>query len=173
MRIFVLSFFIAVLGLGACSSRVNPVNWGKQNKQDYAQTAPQEVNPLIPKNPQRSLWSRITGAEEDIYQGKPIDQVTSVKLEPIPGGAILRASGISIFQGFYDVQLTPENDDILPEGGVLSFRLEGLIPYEGMRGGPENLRTVTAGFRLTQKEITRAKIIRVEGITNAQSVGRR
>lgn len=173
MRILTTSLLVATLGLTACNSRINPVNWGRGTQSvPTSQTAPEEINPLIPENPRGNILTSLTNPE-DVYLGIPIDQVTSVVIESVPGGAIVRATGVADYQGFYDVQLTPANIDVLPEDGVLTFRLEGIYPEEAVRGGPAQLRTVTVGVKLTDNQLAETNVIRVEARLNAQTTTRR
>lgn len=173
MRIVTTSLLVATLALMACNSRVNPGNWGKSGQPLVVdQTEPEEINPLVPENPRTNILSSLTNPEEE-YLGVPVDQISSVIVESMPGGAIIRVTGISDVQGLYDVRLTPANDDEEPVDGVLTYTLEGVYVEEAVRGGPEQLRTVVAGVRVTDNQLAEAKVIRVEGRLNTQSTSRR
>lgn len=173
MRILTTSLLVATLGLTACNSRINPVNWGSGNQAvSTSQTAPEEINPLIPENPRRNILSSLTNPDVE-YLGTPIEQVTEVVVESVPGGAILVATGVSSIQGIYDVRLTPSNIDAVAEDGVLTFRLEGIYPEGAPRGGPERLRAVNVGVKLTDNQLADTRVIRVEARQNAQTTRRR
>lgn len=173
MRVLTVTLLTAALILSACAavrdSRVNPFNWfGRGQSEPVVQTTAEEVNPLIPNRNERRF--RIFGRNtNEVYLGTPIDQVSSLVVERVPGGAMIRASGISPFQGAYDVRLTPANDDELPVDGVLTYRLEVVQPSRARRGGPERVRTVTAARRVTDNQLAGVRTIRVEGVRNAQS----
>lgn len=173
MRILTTSLLVATLGLTACNSRVNPANWGRSSQPVSAtQQTPGEVNPLIPEDNRQNLFGGLINPEVE-YLGTPIDQVTQVVVESVPGGAIVRATGVASVQGVYEVQLTPSNIDAVAEDGVLTFRLEAVYPEGAVRGGPERLRTVNAGVRLTDNQLADTRVIRIEGRQNAQTTRRR
>ena len=158
----------ATLTLGACGmvreSRVNPFNWFGQSRSEPVQQV-ENTNPLIPKS--GGLFSRAR-ADEAVYNGRPFEQVTDLTVERIPGGAIIRATGLAARQGIYAVQLTPENEAELPVDGVLTYRLEGIRPSKPTPIGSKPTREVTAARKLTDQQLAGVQRIRVEGQLNAQ-----
>jgi hypothetical protein len=94
--------------------------------------------------------------------------VTDLTVERIPGGAIIRATGLAARQGIYAVQLTPENEAELPVDGVLTYRLEGIRPSKPTPIGSKPTREVTAARKLTDQQLAGVQRIRVEGQLNAQ-----
>jgi hypothetical protein len=177
MRILTTSLLVATMTLTACGavrdSRVNPLNWfGRSQSEPVQTTAPEEINPLIPKTERRGLFAS-TRDSVTVYLGTPIDQVSDVVIERIPGGAIVRATGVSDVLGLYEVRLTPTNEDDVAVDGVLTYRLEGVRPARVVRGGTERMRTVTAARRITDNQLARSRVIRVEGLRNAQTTTRR
>ncbi|MDF3413570.1 hypothetical protein HKX54_03815 [Sulfitobacter sp. M57] len=168
MRKTIPLLLAATLGLGACSaisqSRVNPVNWfGKSRAVPVEQV--ENTNPLIPQS--GGLFSN-DRAKEAIYDGRPFDQVTDLKIERVPGGAIIRATGLAARQGIYAVQLTPENEEELPVDGVLTYRLEGIRPTAQTAIGTKPTREVIAARHVTDQQLAGVRRIRVEGQRNAQ-----
>ena len=158
----------ATLAVGACAtvrdSRVNPFNWfGQSRSEPVAQTA--NTNPLIPQG--GGLFSR-QRATEAVYLGRPFEQVTDLTIERIPGGAIIRATGLAARQGIYAVQLTPENEEEVPVDGVLTYRLEGVRPNAATPVGTVPTREVIAARRVTDQQLRGVNRIRVEGQLNAQ-----
>lgn len=186
MRILTIFFLVATLTLSACTpigeSRLNPFNWsggggsgevvGDAVPASQTQTLNEEPNPLIPE--QRTGVFRATLKSVNAYLGTPIDQVSALVIEPVPGGAILRATGITQVQGVYNLRLTPTNlDDVADENGVLTYRIEGVRPARAVQGGPERLRTVMVARHLTDKQLEDARVIRVQARRNAQETTRR
>lgn len=169
MRIPLSVILATSLVLGGCAtirdSRVNPFNWfGTSESVPIEET--ENTNPLIPRGG-GGLFARAR-EENAVYQGTPFDQVTNVTVERIPGGAIIRATGLVERQGVYQVQLTPENDDELPVDGVLTYRLEGVRPARATPVGTRATREFTAGRQLTDQQLAVVRQIRVEGLRNAQ-----
>lgn len=158
----------ATLTLGACGmvreSRVNPFNWFGQSRSEPVQQV-ENTNPLIPKS--GGLFSRAR-TDEAVYIGRPFEQVTDLTVERIPGGAIIRATGLAARQGIYAVQLTPKNEAELPVDGVLTYRLEGIRPSKPTPIGSKPTREVTAARKLTDQQLAGVQRIRVEGQLNAQ-----
>lgn len=178
MRILTISLLVATMTLTACGavreSRVNPLNWfGGSRSTPVQQKTAEETNPLIPQTTRGGLFSSARDAARE-YLGTPIDQVSGLVIERVPGGGIIRVTGISEVLGIYDVRLTPADDnEEVDEDGVLTYRLEGVRPARVVRGGTERQRTVTAARRLTDNQLAEARVIRVEGRLNAQTTSRR
>ena len=158
----------ATLVLGACASvresSVNPLNWFGQSRSEPVATV-ENTNPLIPKK--GGLFSNKRKADA-IYNGRPFEQVTNLVIERIPGGAIVRATGLAARQGIYSVRLTPANEDETPVDGVLTYRLEGIRPTAQTAIGSKPTREVIAARPLTDQQLAGVRRIRVEGQLNAQ-----
>ena len=123
MRKTFSALLLSTLVLTGCAtvrdSRVNPFNWfGKARSAPIAQSSAQ-ANPLIPQT--SSIFSRKRNSNA-VYNGRPVDQITDLTIERVPGGILLRATGLAARQGLYDVQLVPQNKDELPVDGVLTYR---------------------------------------------------
>ncbi|MEX3315318.1 hypothetical protein [Sulfitobacter sp. PS-8MA] len=166
MRKTFMALSASTLLLSACGfsdSRANPMNWFGPSR-TVAMDAETRSNPLIPQR--RGLFAQ-RRAEVSTYAGRPIEQITDLTVEPVPGGAIVRATGLAARQGIYSVQLTPANSDELPVNGVLTYRLEGVRPDRATRQGSQPTREVIAGRRLTDQDLRGVREIQVEGQTNA------
>jgi hypothetical protein len=157
MRKTTLVLLISSLALGACGSaqgsRLNPFNWFGGDQAEAP--APASTNPLIPKT-REGLFS--SSDDKDAYLGTPVDQITDLVIEAVPGGAIIRASGTAQGSALYDVQLTPDADG--PQDGVLSLRLEAR-KRPGLPSGE-----VTAALRLSDRQLAGVRIIRVSALQN-------
>ena len=173
MRPFVSVMLCGALFLGGCGfgqSRLNPVNWFGSTQEESVQTATaEEINPLIPE---RSGMFQRSRARVAVYQGTPVEAVSSLVIERVPGGAIIRASGIAASADVFDVQLTAANDEE-PVDGVLTYRLEGVSPSPARVIGNARQREVIAARSLTDQQLAGVRTIRVEARTNAQSSRRR
>lgn len=178
MRLTLPALLVATLTLSACAavrdSRVNPVNWfGNSRSGPVVQAETQEeTNPLIPQNTRAGLFASLRDQTE-LYVGTPIDQVTDLVIERVPGGAIVRATGIVDQDRVYDVRLTTDSDENKPVDGVLTYQLRGIHEQRVTRTLSQRVRTVTAARRLTDQELEEIRVIRVEGRRNAQSTTRR
>lgn len=160
-----LALTVALTACGSIrDSRVNPFNWFGQADSEPVAAREVNTNPLIPTG--GGLFSRAR-AEEDIYLGQPFEQITDLTIERVPGGAIIRATGLAARQGLYAVQLTPENEDETPVDGVLTYRLEGVRPSRATPAGPVPTREVIAARSVTDQQLRGVSRIRVEGQQNA------
>ena len=160
------------LVLSACGeSRLNPFNWFGNSRE----TVPVENasdNPLIPQNDRGGLFSlRAAREAAAVYRGQPVDRVTSLVIEQVPGGAIVRSEGLSRVQNSYDVRLTLV--DAGAESGSLTYRLEAVIPENAIQGGSERQRSVIAAASLTDQQLSGVRVIRVQGLENAREASRR
>ena len=168
MRKTLLALMASTLLVSACGmvrdSRVNPLNWFGRAEPAAVSASEAEANPLIPTR--RGLFARIREPEAD-YEGRPFEQVTDLTVEPVPGGAIVRATGLAARQGIYSVRLTPENEEELPVNGVLTYRLEGVRPDRPTPQGSKATREVIAARHLTTQDLQGVREIRVEGQLNA------
>lgn len=177
MRLLTTTILVTTLTVSACGvirdSRVNPFNWfGRSQSEDIRPDPRAATNPLIPVNERGGLFSSVR-EETEAYFGQPVDQITDLVIERVPGGAIVRASGISDFDGPYGVRLTPTSEDGEAVDGVMTYRLEAERPRRTGRVTSQRVRTVTAAARLSDQELAQISTIRVEGARNAQSTRRR
>ncbi len=177
MRLLTTTLLVSTLTLSACGvvrdSRLNPFNWFGRSQSETVQRDPRaETNPLIPVNDRGGLFSSVRDQVE-VYTGRPVDQISDLVIERVPGGAIVRATGISSYDGPYGVRLTPTTEDSEPVDGVLTYRLEAEQPRDARRTTTQAVRTVTAAVRLSDQELAQIRVIRVEGERNAQSTSRR
>lgn len=168
MRKTFSALLVSTLVLTGCAtvrdSRVNPFNWfGNARSEPLTQTEV-NTNPLIPSKVGLFASAR---AKQAVYTGQPFDQVTDLTIERVPGGAIVRVTGLAARQGIYDVRLTPENEGELPVDGVLTYRLEGVSPATNTAVGQQPTREVVAARKLTNQDLAGVRSIRVEGERNA------
>ena len=105
MRKTITLLLAASLVLSACAtirdSRVNPLNWFGQSRSERVER-PESTNPLIPRR--GGLFSRDN--REEVYDGRPFEQVTDLTVERVPGGAILRATGNDFLRAMEGVVIT-------------------------------------------------------------------
>lgn len=167
MRKTLTILLVSTLTLTACGvvrdSRVNPFNWFGKARSETVDTET-NTNPLIPKG--GGLFSRAR-ATDAVYLGRPFEQITHMTVERIPGGAIIRATGLAARQGIYAVQLTPANEAEEPVDGVLTYRLEGIRPSRATPVGTKPTREVTAARQITDQQLRGVRRIRIEGQNNA------
>ena len=164
---------VVVALVSGCSgfrdSRANPVNWfggGRTGPAPVAQD-PSAANPLIPAE-RPGLFGRADDLAA-IDLSTPITQITELRAERIPGGVIVRASGVDPVQGAYNVFLRRVQDS---PSGVLAFSLQRELPSRPQAGGSDFSRTVTAAIRLTDQDLEGIRQIRVEGQQNALTTRR-
>jgi hypothetical protein len=176
MRLLMTTLMISTLTLSACGfrdSRANPANWfGNSRSQPVDIDQNVDTNPLIPQNESAGLFSSFSD-QTDLYTGTPIDQVTELVIERVPGGAVVRATGVSDYDGPFGVRLTPTSDVSDPTDGIMSYTFEAERPRDAGRTTSTRVRTVTAAVRLTDKQLARIKTIRVDAARNAQTTARR
>lgn len=137
------------LGLGACGqSKLNPFNWFGHGPQQGTAVAV-----FTPPVDPRGL----------------VAQVMALKVEPYPGGAIVRATGVPPTQGFWNASLVE-----LPYDGkghiVFEFRISR--PLTPNPAGTQPSREVTVATNLTDYKLQDINAIEVRSATNAMSAHR-
>ncbi|GAB1364129.1 hypothetical protein MASR1M32_33650 [Rhodobacter sp.] len=139
------------LGLAACGgfrdSKMNPFNWFGRS---------QEVEKVaLPAAPvdRRGL----------------VQQVLTLNIEEVPGGAIVRATGLPPTQGYWSAELVAQPVD---EHGrlVLDFRV--FPPVEAMRSGTQPSREVVVALYLSNYKLDSIREIVVQGEANARAARR-
>ena len=148
MRLPLTAAMIALTVLAACGglrdSRLNPLNWfGRSRPAEQVQTAaaPTDARALV-------------------------DQVISMAVEPFPGGAIIRATGLPPTQGYWEAELVAQP---LDENGVLvlDFRIFPPITAAGVVN--QQSREVTVAYSLSDIKLQGIAEIVVQGAGNARS----
>jgi len=149
MRLSLTLALTAVMVLTACGSmresRLNPLNWfgGSREAQadEFGVPAKIEARPLV-------------------------DQVVSMSVEQTPYGAIVRATGLSPSQGYYDAELVARP---LDENGVLVYDFRLMPPPGPTPAGAPRTREVTMAAHLSKIKLASISEIVVQGAQNARS----
>ncbi|MBI1171246.1 hypothetical protein GC209_07575 [bacterium] len=139
------------LGLAGCGlgkSRLNPLNWFGHH--------PRQGTPVA-------------------FYTPPVDprglvaQVITLKVEPYPGGALVRATGVPPTQGFWNASLVEVPDD---KAGQLVFEFRIAPPKTPAPAGTQPSREVTVATSLTDYKLQDVRAIEVRGAQNAMSAHR-
>lgn len=134
---------------GASESRLNPLNW-------FGRSQTVEVSSDVARQTDgRSL----------------ISQVVALRAEPVPGGAILRATGVPPRQGYFNGELVAINGEG-PRNGVLAYEFRIASPGTQTRVGPAQSREVIVGRFVSEQTLQGVRQIRVQGASNALVVRR-
>lgn len=164
MRKFLPVILIASLGLAGCGyvrdSRLNPFNWfgnAESRPVSRSEAEAERTNPLIPR---RSALA----APEEVDMRTRIPTLESLVIERMPGGAILRVTGISALLGAHDVELRPVSEDE-PVDGVAHYELVAYQPAAAAPG-PVRTRRVTAALRMSEKVLAETRQVEVYGAEN-------
>lgn len=136
------------LALGGCGqSKLNPFNWF--GKRPAAQPVV-EVGNVVDS---RGL----------------VDQVLTVKVEPYPGGVIVRATGLPPTQGYWSASLVALPVD---EKGKLVFEFRIAPPPKPYPAGTQPSREVTVAGNVTDFTLQSITSIEVRGARNALTARR-
>jgi len=165
MRKSLSALLISTLLVSGCgASKLNPLNWfGRGQSQPVVADS---ANPLIPAK-RGTVFRR----GDKPYTGILMPQVKQLKIERVPGGAIVRATGVAQFQQPYDVKLISTSGN-QPVDRTLTFELRAEVPGKNLRQGSEWTRTVTVATFLTDNELEGVRTIRVVGSQNTMSARR-
>ena len=158
---------VAALGLSACSSRLNPLNWfGGSEEVELTEEEKAKLNPLLPQEGPGLLGKRPDAG----YLGTPVARIDELYVERVPGGAIIRATGLGTVQGAYAVKLDPRNEGE-PEKGVLSYDLKA-VQNPRYAVGPESGRRLIVAHKLTDQQLEGVRLIKVYSKSNARQARR-
>lgn len=155
MRLPALAALAALMLLTGCAgvrqSALNPLNW-------FGSSSETRTNPV-------AVPARL--------DGRPlVAQVTDLAVEPVTGGAIVRAVGLPPTQGWWDAELVPDND-FEPVEGELAFRFAVAPPNMPRPQGAPSTREVSAGIFVSDFKLANTRRITVAGAGNARSTARR
>lgn len=151
---------VATLALSGCGFRdsgFNPMNWF-----GGARTAPAAEgtgNPLIPRR------NAFASRPEVTYPGNAIAVIREMRVERIPGGAIVHATGVSRRAGPYSARLAP--NEALAAQGILAFDFDVVTPSRAPANTPEATRTVTVATYVSEEALQGIGTIRVSGAENS------
>lgn len=161
MRTPLIALLVAlglVAGCGAMrESRLNPANWFGRSEARAPTLAPAGgYGPAVLDN------------------RPPVEQVTLLAIEAIPGGAILRAAGLPPTQGWWDAELVAEEDaEGAPvEAGVLAFRFLLAAPRTPQPVSTPVSREVTVAVYLSDIRLRDISEIVVRGRLNERVIRR-
>jgi len=144
-RHVVLGLGLALAGCGGLrESRLNPFNW-------FRKSEPRETI-VLPDKP-----------------GDPrplVEAVLSMAVEPMPGGAIVRARGQSPAQGYWQAELVP-----LPvsETGTLVYEFRIFPPITKTDVNTPQSRQVDVAIFISDVKLENVREIVVQGATNARA----
>lgn len=145
----ILALLVAVPSCGRIAdSPVNPLNWFGRSVAVDSDTS----NPAADPRPL-------------------VTQVTALRLERVPGGAIIHATGLAARQGYYGGALVPLNRG-MPVDGLLAYQFRVKPPIEATRSGPARSREIIVGLFVSDQTLAGVRQIQVSGETNALATGR-
>lgn len=138
-----------ILSLAACDSRINPLNWFGGDREERVR-----IDPSAP-------------AQNAVVDGRAlVTEITQLSVEQTTTGAIIRATGVTPSQGYFDAEL------------VLIEETETSVVYDFRVAPPEGratagLQQIAVGTELTVGELAGIRSITVVAQNNRRSVGRR
>ncbi len=143
-RHVVLGLGFALAGCaGVRKSKLNPFNWFKKSE-------PRETIVL----PGESTDPRAL-----------VETVLSMTVEPMPGGAIVRARGLTPTQGWWDAELVAKDID---ENGVLVYEFRLLPPTTRADVNTQQSREIDVAIYISDVKLENVREIVVQGATNAR-----
>lgn len=151
----ILAALALTLTLGACGSmresRINPMNWfGRDAKETLAPSG---------------------GWNTQVDRRALVPVVSELEVLRTPEGAIVRATGITATQGWWDVELRPTNDN-RPVNGTLTYEFVVAAPRQPTNVSTDASRSVSAAVKLSHARLDGVRRIEVRGAQNARSVNR-
>jgi len=147
-RLVVLGLGLTLAGCGGLrESRLNPFNW-------FRRSEPRETI-VLP-------------GEQTDPRGL-VETVLSMNVEPIPGGAVVRARGLTPTQGWWNAELVGRDVD---ENGVLVYEFRLLPPTRQTDVNTQRSREIDVAIYISDIKLANVREIVVQGATNARSARR-
>ena len=151
MRLPLIAALTAVTLLQACGglrdSRINPFNW-------FGRSAPVSV---------------IAATEAPADARSQVQEVLSMAVDPYPGGAIVRATGLPPTQGYWEAELVAQP---LDENGQLVYEFRVFPPVVPAAAGTPYSRQITVAAAISTIALQGVGTILVQGAGNALSARR-
>ncbi|MGI9390383.1 MAG: hypothetical protein ACR2O1_10035 [Boseongicola sp.] len=94
-------------------------------------------------------------------------EITALVIERMPGGAIIRATGLPPEQGWHTAELVRETESE-PVDGVLTYSLRAIPPATRNRVSTQQSRELTVARFLSDFELASVRQIRVVGARNSR-----
>ena len=149
----VLISLTLILGLSACETRLNPMNWFSGGKNDGVILEP------------------LGGYGDSEDRRALIPQVTEFKVFRNSGGAILQVTGLPARQGYWSAELVAENDE-RPVNGVLTYTFRISEPLENTPQGSPYSREIIVAHFVSDTKLAGVRQIRVVGANNSMTARR-
>ena len=151
MKLPIIAVLMLSLTLMGCAriaaSRLNPLNW-------FGAARPTVVTMLyVPPEESRPL----------------VAQVTELKVEPYPGGAIVRATGLPATLGYFQAELVAQPVD---DQGRLVFEFRLYAPPDGGGLATPFARQITVAASVSAITLQGVRSVVVQGAGNALTVRR-
>ncbi|MBL4628710.1 MAG: hypothetical protein JKY00_11885 [Roseicyclus sp.] len=144
----ILILFV-MMSLAACDSRINPLNWFGGDREQRVRVDPDDPSRL-----------------EIVDDRALVAEITQVSVEQTTSGAIVRATGVTPLQGYFDAELVVIGRT--PTSVVYDFRVAA--PVDNATSG---LQEISVGAQLSMAELAGIRSITVIAQNNRRTIGRR
>jgi len=139
---------VALLGLAACASGLNPMNWFGGDREERIQAV----------------------ATEEVVDPRPlVTEITSLDIDLVPGGVIVRAVGLPSGQGYWQPALLRGPLD----SGTLTLEFRVAPPQEPGEDVSARAREILAAEFFSDQDLTGVRTIVVVAQENRRSLSRR
>jgi hypothetical protein len=147
MPLLILCLFTLTACATVSQSRINPFNWFKPSQEEKGALVVAKVTDPRPL----------------------VQAIVGLTVEPYPGGALVRATGLPPNQGRWNAELLALPID---EAGVLVLEFRVAPPPEPADVGSQQSREIVVAYPLPDIRLEKITKIVVQGETNALSSAR-
>lgn len=139
-------------------SRFNPLNWFGASRAEATSGETQALAPLVRPGQQTMV----------IDQRSLVANITALRVDRTPYGALVHATGTTPTQGYYNAELVPTGI----ENGTLTLAFRAQAPAGFEATGAARTRQITAAYELSVAELAGIRRIRVQGAQNSRTSSR-
>ncbi|MFT4716708.1 MAG: hypothetical protein ACI861_001443 [Paracoccaceae bacterium] len=145
---------VLVSFVGACGaareSRLNPFNWFGKDRNEQV----------------------VVDEDAQIVDPRPlVAEIIKLRVDRLPGGAIVHAIGLPATQGHWEAALVPVNSE-LPDKGVLTYEFRLIPPLGAKTAGTKVSREVVVAHFISDQTMLGVRRIQVIAQQNRRTVKR-
>ena len=100
-----------------------------------------------------------------------VPQITSLRIDRTPGGAIIRATGLPAQQGWHNAALVARDEGV-PSNGIITYDFRATPPVGTTRSSTVQSREINAARTISSIALQNIRVVRVVAAGNTMTARR-